>query len=407
MLLCHTNRDFYETDKQQVELYQLWGNRAGVHPSSPALFLQNNEEYRAEINRQLDSVGLCTVGFNADYIRSLLPNSDKSTMDDLPFALRNYKCNGKVEQGDCEMHKWNTSCDLAQYQTTSRSGWKDHRLIGRAIGVFLVNLLIDALDELQDVPFSPMTMSNLTMPQIQDRHSFFSANLHETHLGSHVHKNTNFLGGLGRFSPFWKTSSFCHSALLPNQARYDGMTTMGKQGIRHAGGYYTNFDIGHSINNLPTLQAHTSGELMLVFLPESHRNCSAVFHVDYKDFFGVRTEDGWVRVPMPNENEMNQFTKQNARYAHAIVLCDSICDSRQCKSRVSIADMVSNDLEITVDGGKVLSVKNLELYQGPSRCYLLIGEHDSFLWINDNKHFEIGFKTSVNRMLQLSSIIII
>jgi hypothetical protein len=390
-----------------VELYQLWGNRVGIHPTSPALFLQNNEEQRAKINLQFESVGLCTVGFNAAYLHSLLPDSD-SSVDKIPYALRHYKCNGKVEADECESHKWKTdTCSLARYQTKSRKGWKENKLIGRVIGIFLIKMLRDALDELWGMPFSPITLHNLTLPQILDRKAFLSSSLHDTHKGSHVDESTAFLGGLGKFSPFWKTNAFCHSALLPNQARYDGLSTIGSQGLRHEGGYYTGYEVGHSVNNLPTPQPHESDQLMLVFRPESQPNCSSLFHIDYKDFFGVRTEDGWVKAQLPNEKEMERFTSQNMAPAHAIVICDCICKPGQCENRVSIGDIASKDVSITIDGHPVVSAKNLALYDGPSDCVLLLDEHDSFLWPSRNRQYNLGFKANAKGMIYLSSIIII
>ena len=112
----HYIRDYYETDKDHHDLYRLWGNRAGIHPTMPVIFLQRNEETRAKINTEFESVGLGAVGFNADPLRSLLPDTDERTAEDLSESLRYYKCSGEVEtSGICETNKYSTGgapCDL-------------------------------------------------------------------------------------------------------------------------------------------------------------------------------------------------------------------------------------------------------------------------------------------------------
>jgi hypothetical protein len=204
-------RDFHETDKQQDELYQLWANRVGIHPSMPTLFLQQAEATRMKINTQLENVGLSTVGFNVEQVRDMLPDSSTGN---LSFALRNYKCDGKAEHGECELYKWDVGgshCDLSAFQTKSRGGWKDHLLIGRTIGVFLSQQLKFALDELYNDSFTTTTLRNLSHAYELDRKTYLSSSLHVVHEGNHVNKNTDFLGGLGRFSPFWKTNAYCRT----------------------------------------------------------------------------------------------------------------------------------------------------------------------------------------------------
>ena len=400
--LCR-NRDFHETDQDQVELYQLFANRASIHPSMPTLFLSRADEGRIKINTQLEGVGINALGFNANDIRKKMP--DSSNTEDLPYALRNYKCNGEVERGDCESYKWDTgACDLTQFQTQSRSGWKDHLLIGRAIGVFLIKQLTLALDELnqRDAFASIATaIANISHSQDVDRKNYLSSSLHEVHGSNHVGKNTEFLGGLGRFSPFWKTNAFCRTALLPNQARFDGVSTMSSPGRRHSGGFHTDYEIGHSIKNLPPPKPHES-DLLLVYTPESFHNCSSAFHIDYKDFFGIRAQDGWVRTMIPNEVEQEEFSSRVNTPAHVIVLCDSVCTSFDCQS---VADVGTDDLTITLNGRKVTQVVNLKLYGEESNCYMLYGEK-TFLWPNKERQFHLGIM-ALEGMLRLSSIIII
>ena len=404
-------RDYYETDGDHYDLYRLWGNRAAIHPTMPIIFLQGNDIQRAMINEEFERVGLCTVGSHFQHLRSLLPNTNSASAGNLPSAVRYYKCNGKVEDEEpCESRKWevhDNSCNISKYQIKIRSGWKDHKLRGRAIGMFLIHMLTDALNELKDDPFTIDSIHDLTAIQDSDRSKFRGSSLYETHKGANLGKNTNFLGGHGMYSPFWRSNTFCRAALLPNQARYDGII-MGTRGTRHVDGYYTGYDMGYSIDALPNPDpSGDSTDVILAYLPESRQNCSSVVQIDYKDFFLVRQEDNWVKVVIPNDAEARQFKRvSDKRGAHAIVLCDRICESEKCdEDHVSVAEVRSQKLAIKVDDVNVTTVRSLS--QEPSLCHLLIGEHDSFLWINGREQFKVELQLRAPGTLRLSSIIVI
>ena len=366
----------------------------------PVIFLQGNDEQRAIINEDFENVGLCTVGSDVQYLRSLVPETVPGTLGELPPAVKYYKCSGKVEEGGlCDANKWwaDSSCDMTKYQTKENSGWKDHRLIGRATGAFLIEMLAEALAELEYVPLSMDSIHNLTVDQDLDRLKFRSSAISQTHQQANLGKNTEFLGGQAKYSPFWRSSSLCHSAMLPNQARYNGAVTLGNRGFLHKDGYHTDYDVGYSIDSLP--DPDDSTDMILVYLPQSRQNCSSVVRVDYKDFFLVRTEDKWAKTTIPNDVEMKQFRINNdKRGAHAIVLCGNI----------SATDIKLHKIAIRVDGVDVIDIRSLS--NEPSICHLLVGEHDSFLWVNKpgrGGQFQVELRLHDLPELRLSSIIII
>jgi hypothetical protein len=180
---------------------------------------------------------------------------------------------------------------------------------------------------------------------------------------------------------------------------------MSSRGERHEGGWYTGYEIGHSLNDLPSPHPDESDELMLVYNTENDHNCSSTFHIDYKDFFGIRSEDGWVVTMIPNKIEMEVFNEHLKNPAHVVILCDALETSDNSK-RVSVADIASNGISVTLNGGMVHQVLNLKLYSGDSQCYMLYGHH-SFLWPNKNRQFKLGIKVNTEGMLHLSSVIII
>jgi len=397
--------DYANSDGDNYDLYRLWGNRAGIHPTIPTLFRLGKDPTCSSIDDDFQRFGLSAIQFDVDYIRSLVPDTSWETVDDLPPEVRYYKCAGQVEGGSvlCKENKWDTegtTCDLSEYQTKEENrGWKDHKLIGRVIGVFLVDTLLSALADLEETLLEVSTIRNISVSQDKDRYAFQSSSLKEMHEGANLGKNTKFLGGHAKYSPFWRSSSFCHSALLPNHARFTGAVTLSMRSYRHDHGYFVGYDEGYAVDALPETKPK-DGQFLLAYLPEMRQNCSDVYRADYKDFFLVRKQDGWVKVALPNHLEMKQFRIMgDKRGAHVIALC---------AEGVSIVAIKLKKIEVKVDGADVVDVRTLN--DELSQCRLLVGEHDSFLWIakpGGTGQFELEIKLNEPEELRITTILII
>lgn len=111
---------------------------------------------------------------------------------------------------------------------------------------------------------------------------------------------------------------------------------------------------------------------------------------------------------IPNDAEQKLFQSGFKTPAHVVILCDSVRNSLE-QHQISVADIASNDISITLNGIEVHQVLNLKLYERDSQCFMLYGKH-TFLWPMKNKErqFNLGIKANVEEgMLRLSSIIII
>ncbi len=259
--------------------------------------------------------------------------------------------------------------------------------------------LLSALAELEESLLEVSTIRNISVSQDKDRYAFQSSSLKEMHEGANLGKNTKFLGGHAKYSPFWRSSSFCHSALLPNHARFTGAVTMSMRSYRHDHGYFVGYDEGYAVDALPETKPN-DGQFLLAYLPETRQNCSDVYRADFKDFFLVRKRDGWVKVALPNQLEMKQFRIMgDKRGAHVIALC---------AEGVSVPAIKLKKIEMKVDGANVLDVRTLD--DELSNCRLLVGEHESFLWIakpGGTGQFELEVKLNEPEELRISTIIII
>lgn len=181
--------DFASTDGSQSYRAALWGVRAERHPNHPLLvMLDSNDSSRwGRLNRMDGRVGIALMDQLAlqSFRLKYLPDSARFTNpEQLPPALQYYQCNGAPEgivdcnndashficvdgKGEqCQRHKFrpNLPCKYQEYHSPWIKGWKEHRLRGRLLGLFLFQLLQDALLELD------ATIKDLNTPVHQSAH---------------------------------------------------------------------------------------------------------------------------------------------------------------------------------------------------------------------------------------------
>lgn len=165
--------DFAAADGNQSYRSALWGVRAAVHPSHPLLIMLDSKESPrwAQLQRMDGRLGVTLMDLTAlqSFRQQYLPDSTRFTHpEQLPPALQYYQCSGasegiypcddelnhflcESEKGEpCRNQKFrpNLGCEYQQYHSPWITGWKEHRLRGRLLGLFLVQLLHDALLDL-------------------------------------------------------------------------------------------------------------------------------------------------------------------------------------------------------------------------------------------------------------------
>jgi len=126
--------EYAMSDGDERWMYDLYTQRAGVHPTFPILI---------DISRQRQDMNPYLPIFNLDYhtIGQMIPDSEilndfnesistrnETLIDISPPGIRYFKCKGHLEQGDlCGEYKWNTSylCKAMRGQVSWHTGWKD------------------------------------------------------------------------------------------------------------------------------------------------------------------------------------------------------------------------------------------------------------------------------------------
>ena len=140
--------DFGISDGRYTWYYELYAQRAGVHPGHPILFSFDPKHKALDV--YLEEAGMGRFLMIPD--ASSFPNSDEleeSELMKLPNGVRYYQCG--VEKEICQENKWNTSiaCPDEDYpgQVGWHTGFKTHMLQGHLFTVFFIETLLDVLDE--------------------------------------------------------------------------------------------------------------------------------------------------------------------------------------------------------------------------------------------------------------------
>lgn len=454
--------DYGMTDGRSPNLYHLWTQRAGVHPTRPILF-SYGQRYSNAIHKEIEDAGGAGFEMNFLHVKTIFPNSDDGSVDvsRLPPAVKNYLCNnGHVESGEPCGDKYvkfdtNHTCPNIGYQVAWHNGWKDHLLIGRLSAAFIIEILLQAIDELSlkgskmqsnatSNPSSSSTNNNVVVqPSISS--SYLAALLEQERMDREsflqsippnnvFEKKTNLTETV--LSHFKRSWSFCRTALLPNQARYDGVV-LGQKSHQPANYLYsgrTDYrDEGYDIyKGLPLEEPENDQtEPYLVYNLKRNRHICSEAEIDFKDVFYVRYRDKWMTTTIPNNAEEEYFSFfQNGQAAGPllngiIMLCTVPFDwGKFPADYVSIHEMVlhfhnttssTNDtLPLLTDSGSGIVVNGIPSSDAvlvhENRCYVLKHNSDEsgyFFPPNHEGKFKVQFRVPRKGNLYLSSIIVL
>jgi hypothetical protein len=462
--------DYGMTDGRAPALYHLWAQRAGIHPTRPILF-SYGQRYADQIHKEIEDAGGAGFEMNFLHVKTIFPNSDDGSVNvtQLPPAVKNYLCNnGHVESGEpCgdAFVKFDTNhtCPKIGYQVAWHNGWKDHLLIGRLSAAFLIEMLLQAIDELSTVGGGHQDQSNGTtttttmdplstkviQPSISSSYLAILKEQEKKDRESFVQsippkdifeRKTNLSESV--LSHFKRSWSFCRTALLPNQARYDGVV-LGQKSHQPANYLYsgrTDYeDEGYDIlKGLPLEEPENNQtEPYLVYNLKNNRHICSEAEIDFKDVFYVRYKDKWMTTTIPNnaEEEYFSFFQQRDKAGSLpspptdslngiIMLCTVPFDwGKYPTDYVSIHEMVAysrnsttNDTTtpLPVGNGSGIVVNGIASTDAvlvhEDRCYVLKHnpeESGYFFPPNSQGKYQLQFRVPREGNLYLSSIIVL
>jgi len=425
--------DYAMTDGRSPPLYNMWLQRANLHPSRPILF-SFGQRYADSAHQRLEADG--GAGFERNFldVRKVFPDSDDLTVNatTLTPGVKDYLCNkGHIETGEpCGDEKFHTShmCKKVGYQTSWHNGWKDHMFIGRLTSAFIIENLLEAVEELfgtnandngnitasdlGDLSYeAEFVEPSISLDYLNYLHALKredQARFHENAEETNIFEPENKFLKYPEFNHFQRSRGWCRTALLPSQARYDGVVTENNSTVTYLHGGRTDYkDEGETITKLSDPEPENDEtQIHLAYNIKLNRNICEHAEIDFKDTFFVRAADKWMQTTVPNDSELAYFDKIDDPKG-IIALCSLVMDwNRYPKDYVTIEEMVGlkEDAISDVDGdwGIIVNGKranNLTSLDKENRCYALkhnFGEEGHYFPKADNGRYKVQFRVPRN-----------
>jgi len=368
--------DFGMTDGRSYFKKLFYANRIGMNRNKPAIVDLNiagrQFNNRLEQIKIVEDQGLTAMYMNPEKWQDLekgIPDMFGMSEDQMskiaPYA-RDLKCKGILEKGDptCGDKKFNKAiCPLREGMTSWHPGWRVHAAYGTIMGLFLSDMLIDAIKELGLEPYdSAKKLGSLIAEEEAEYSTFYVSQPQIT--GASVGDFFEFedevlVNVIARM--FRKTRIICHTALLPAEIRYLGILTETDMVGTH--GYEKGVSQMQADSDVASESEKHKRQMRLTFDTSTRQaNCPVDVKWDYKDFFYTTQNDGWTSLTVPNKAEMEYYIGEGAYEPEGvIVLCFVKCDWGKCpEGEMQTNEIVDGQLKLEVNGVMVTNVTKLE-----------------------------------------------
>jgi len=391
--------DFGMTDGRSYFKKLFYANRIGMNRNKPAIVDLNiagrQFNNRLEQIKIVEDQGLTAMYMNPEKWQDLekgIPDMFGMSEDQMskiaPYA-RDLKCKGILEKGDptCGDKKFNKAiCPLREGMTSWHPGWRVHAAYGTIMGLFLSDMLIDAIKELGLEPYdSAKKLGSLIAEEEAEYSTFYVSQPQIT--GASVGDFFEFedevlVNVIARM--FRKTRIICHTALLPAEIRYLGILTETDMVGTH--GYEKGISEEQADAKKAVESEKDKRQMRLTYESATRQpNCPVDLKWDYKDFFYSTQSDGWTSLTVPNKAEIEYYIGQGAYEPEGVImLCFMKCDWGRCPE----GEMQWNEL---MDGNMTLQVNGLVVtnFTKLDECGLLQhGTGDYHFKANSNGMFE-------------------
>jgi hypothetical protein len=265
---------------------------------------------------------------------------------------------------------------------------KVNALSGNLLGLWLTNMMEDALKELATERPDPALLDQLRALEVADRKVFMSREL-----------PMSILKGLmipSDVDPemFFRGPNICHTARLPAEIRHLGILT--ESSLVGEDSFDKGIEVETAKNNTPEDKS-----MQLVYTEGARQSCPIPLEKDYKDYFYVAKTHGWSQLTLPNNAEIKAYgTSKPLR--GVIAVCFAYCKGAKCTAEdIQSTHIHAGMAEMEVNGVKVTTLTAFD------RCSFL--RHvDGYVWKpNSEGRFRIRAKVDkVKSHIRLSSIVI-
>ena len=380
------------TDGRTYHKKALFANRAGVHRNRPAIVDMNILgvilPQRIEELKVVESYGLTTIhikdGADKDMMNGVpdMFGLTQEQIDAIPEYIRYVKCDGVIEKGNpgCSQNKWNPICPDRMHKTSWHPGWRVHAMFGYAIGLFLIDALINAVEGLGLNDYDPrQKLRELKADEDKLYKQFFGTTVKSDRMDGFINETI-----ASAIDPqlFFRQPNMCHTTYLPSESRYKGY---------FAGSHVENgaYEKGISIDVIADTPA--DGRLRVVLESNERQEwCPVELKVDFKDYWYANSNDGWANLTFPNDLEIEVYGPWKPK--GVIVFCSGFCPWGKCpKGDRHLNDLHQQLVEIKIND---ISVTKLWWLSNKMECAVAQGSDDWFFPRNKDDRYDISVRVA-------------
>ncbi len=276
---------------------------------------------------------------------------------------------------------------------------KDNALVGHALSLFLVDVLLDVLQELKiQLGDSSEVLEELIQKDIALHEEFTRGPLPDEY--KKVVDLKNIQEGLKDFGAssfdetlFIKGPSMCHTARLPSQTRYNGILTHDKMVGKPAPVGQETYYVGLDINEAHKTDTEDNKMRLVYSMKDREAKCTNVtVKPDYPDSFYVNSLEGWASLKLPNRAEKKFYNYQPDQYQGIIVFHIKKCDWGNCPSNFLQITDYNQDWEMKVNGKQVVKVIDIGSLAG-----MAVTEDGFRIEPDENGQYEIEIKVNTEK----------
>jgi len=389
--------DYGMTDGNKILFMDHYFHRAVTSANRPAVVAFSGRD-SGRTNAMAEMEGKGAAVLILDYLKEKeliksIPETFGMTseqIDQLPLFVKNLKCNGRIEEGEpfCDADKFdNTMCVNRKFRTSWHPGWRWHAVRGRFMSLLMIELLSDALNDIQGSAVTPAELlEELKSQDDSDYEKLLNSDLPST---SRQWVLRNYTGPyLERWRDLlFKDARICHTALLPADIRYKGILTESgpidpleweNQPVELQSG-----NISEVPNNGTTIR--------LVAEMSERQYCPIVPNIDHKDYFYIGHGEDWKELVLPNEREMETYLESKQSLQGYISVCFVRCDWGKCADGNIINGLKEDLASMQVNEEPVVDMVNFGLEEGNEafECHMLLNKDGMKFISNDEGRFVI------------------
>lgn len=259
---------------------------------------------------------------------------------------------------------------------------KVHALQGHLNALFLGEILLDAAKDLSQLSESE-DLSVLVEKLIADEEADY-VNVTTSFIPPKLSPIANWMVNISgvdsmigddiNVHELYLKRSYCHTALLPADIRFNGLLTQSdKIGP-------TSYDEGVTQPPAGEVPAEVDvGEIRLAYDPTEHAakhkpTCPYNVGIDYKDFFFLSSVEGWKTLTLPNDSEKKKYGVEPSQMLGMIFICLAGCDWNNCKKGDLRFEFDKGPLSMEVNGVPVVE------YDQIGMCWALKGAQNGYRW---------------------------